>query len=451
MSGVYPETRVSPFLPVIWIDVTLGLWNTVRMTPLPPYPETATSQLQAWIDAAAARGGGQVRVPTGTYRIGTLVLRDHIDLYLEAGAVLKASPNPADFTHVEIAGLYGGTQGGFLITATDAEHVRISGPGTLDGSALDYMDGWWHEPYIRAPKPWRPRGIGLFGCRHVKLESFTFRDSASWTIHLTGCEDVLCQGLHILNRLDVPNCDGIDPDHCRDVRIHGCHIRAADDGIVLKNTREYVELGSCERIVISGCTITSTSAGIKLGTESASNFRDVLVDNCIIHASHRGLAIQLRDQGTIENVSFTNCVVETRLFHERYWGRAEPIYVTSVARHDGDPAGNIQDVRFRNIRCRSENGIFLHGSRETPLRQISLEDVRVELVNTSKWPGGQLDLRPRHGREHGGLKDAVVHGIRAHHVEGLRLDRVHTGWTGERPDWAAADDSHCFVDCDLHS
>jgi hypothetical protein len=401
---------------------------------------SATTRIQNQIDAAAAQGGGQVVIEPGVHLIGTLELKSHVDLHLSAGATLKASPHPEDFIQIEIAGLYGGNQGAFMITAKDAEHIRISGPGTLDGSALDYMDGWWNEPYIRAPKSWRPRGIGFFGCQHVTLEQFTFRDSASWTIHLTGCDDVLCQGLRILNRLDVPNCDGIDPDHCRNVRIIGCHIEAADDGIVLKNTREYVAYGSCENIVISGCTIISTSAAIKLGTESSSDFKNVIVDSCIISSSHRGLAIQLRDQGSIENISFSNCIVETRLFHERYWGRAEPIYVTSVSRHDGDPAGKIRDVRFRNIRCRSENGIVLHGSPDAPLSDITLDDVRVDLVNSSKWKGGHLDLRPRHSQEHGGLQDGLTCGLRAHHVDGLQLRNVSTAWASDKPEWAGPDE-----------
>lgn len=397
--------------------------------------QTITSSLQSQIDAAHTAGGGQVRIPPGTHFIGTLQLKSHVDLYLEAGARLKASPNPEDFEQIEIAGLYGGNQGGFLITAYDAEHITISGPGALDGSALDYMDGWWNEPYIRAPKDWRPRGIGFFGCQHVTLKDFTFHDSASWTIHLTGCEDVLCQSLRILNRLDVPNCDGIDPDHCRNVRIIGCHIEAADDGIVLKNTREYADLGPCENIVISGCTVISTSAAIKLGTESEGDFRNVVVDNCAISSSHRGLAIQLRDQGTIENVSFSNCMVQTRLFHDRYWGRAEPIYVTAVARHDGDPAGKIRDVRFFNIRCRSENGIFLHGSPDAPLENIRLENVKVDLDHHSKWSGGRIDCRPRHSQEHGGLEEAPTCPLRAHHVDGLTLRDVDAGWMESVPDW----------------
>jgi len=64
------------------------------------------------------------------------------------------------------------------------------------------------------------------GCRRVTLTSVTIRNSAAWTVHLLGCEDVLIQGIHILNDLRVPNCDGIDPNHCRNVRIANCFIPA---------------------------------------------------------------------------------------------------------------------------------------------------------------------------------------------------------------------------------
>ena len=401
-----------------------------------PSNPLATVRIQTALDDLAASGGGRVTLGPGIHLCGTLTLHAHMDLHLEAGAILKASPNPEDFKQEAFSGSYGVGASGFLIRGDDLEHVSISGPGTIDGSALDYMDGWWAEPYIRAPKSWRPRGIGLFGCKHVKLTDFTFRDSASWTIHLTGCEDVLAQGLHILNRLDVPNCDGIDPDHCRNVRIIGCHIEAADDGIVLKNTKEYESLGPCEHILISGCTIISTSAAIKLGTESACDFRHVSVDNCIIHGSHRGLAIQLRDSGCIENVSFSNCMVETRLFHEKYWGRGEPIYVTSVPRHDGDPSGKIKDIRFFNIHCRSENGIFLAGTPESPLENIGLHHVRVDLRHDSKWPGGQHDYRPTHGQEHGGLIPHKTNGAYIAHAQNVLLHHVDLQWTCPPPEWA---------------
>lgn len=80
-------------------------------------------------------------------------------------------------------------------------------------------------------------------------------------------------GVRILNNRMMANCDGIDPDHCKHVCISNCHIEAADDCIVLKTTEANHHYGPCEDIVISGCTLASTSAAIKIGTESVDDLR----------------------------------------------------------------------------------------------------------------------------------------------------------------------------------
>ena len=406
-------------------------------TRIAPVEGIATATIQSAIDESHAAGGGRVILASGAvYTSGTLVLRSGVELHLAHGAVLKGSPDRADYVDATIAGLYGGNAGAFLITADGAEDVAITGSGRIDGNADPFFDGWGTDdgPYIRAPKCWRPRGLGLFGCRRVRIQDVSVGNLAQWTLHLTGCEDVLVQGITIKNGLDVPNCDGIDPDHCRNVRIIGCHIEAGDDGIVLKNTREHTRYGPCENIVVQGCTVVSTSAAIKIGTESSGLFRDVVIADCVIKASHRGLAIQLRDDGNVENVLFSNCIVETRLFCPRYWGRAEPIYVTAWPRHDGDGVGSIRHVRFTNILCRGEHGVFVHGHPDSPVEDIAFTGVRHELAKTSRWPAGQHDLRPSRGEEHGGLRDDTIAGFHLEHVTGARLTNCAVAWSGELPE-----------------
>ena len=87
------------------------------------------------------------------------------------------------------------------------------------------------------------------------------------------CEEVDIHSVRILNNRMMANCDGIDPDHCKHVRITNCHIEAADDCIVLKTTEANSQYGDCEDILISNCTLASTSAAIKIGTESVNDFR----------------------------------------------------------------------------------------------------------------------------------------------------------------------------------
>lgn len=396
-----------------------------------------TAAIQDAIDVAHGRGGGQVMVPAGRWLSGTIELRSGVELFLGPGAVLVGSENPADYRSAEVAGEYGGTASGFLIIAEQCTDISIAGPGCIDGRGLSFMDGFRSPqgPYIRQAKEWRPRGIGLTACQRVTLKDFTIRDAAQWTIHLTGCEDVLCQSLRILNRTDIPNNDGIDPDRCRRVRIIGCHIEAGDDCIVLKCTKEHPEYGDCEDIVIQGCTLMSTSAALKIGTESHGNFRRIVASGCSIFGSHRGLTIQLRDHGNVEDVIFADCTVETRHFHPLWWGQAEAISITAVPRNDQVAVGSIQRVVLRNILCRGENGVFIHGSPEAPIRDLVLDGVQVAVGKTSKWPGGQHDLRPSGGEEHGGLYEAPCSAVYLAHCQDASVRGLKVRWFGDSMEW----------------
>jgi polygalacturonase len=174
-----------------------------------------TTLIQAALDRAGAAGGGTVVLEGGhRYVCGTLLMHSNVELHLEAGAVLVGSPRKEDYQEVTFGGEYGGKSGAFILTAHNATNIAVTGPGTIDGDSLQWMDGWMDPThrYIRKPKDWRPRGIGFYHCTGIRIESLVIRDMPQWTIHLTACSDVLCQGLSILNRLDVPNCDGIDAD-----------------------------------------------------------------------------------------------------------------------------------------------------------------------------------------------------------------------------------------------
>ncbi|MFR3754579.1 MAG: hypothetical protein ACLTW9_24065 [Enterocloster sp.] len=48
-------------------------------------------------------------------------------------------------------------------------------------------------------------------------------------------------------------------------------------------------------LLFLGCTLTSTSAAFKIGTEGTGDFENVVVDNCIISDSNCGISIQIRD------------------------------------------------------------------------------------------------------------------------------------------------------------
>lgn len=365
--------------------------------------------IQAAIDACNKNGGGRVVLSGGhTYKSGTLVLRSYVDLHLEMGAVLKGSDCLEDFNlfnkqdsipeDISVPTYencdYTGSPTLYFIYAKDCEYVSITGFGKIDGSEEQFYGNVtkWHIDgrfYPRVPL------LFLEHISHLTLHQVTLTNSAFWTTHLIGCEDVLVDSVRILNNLRLANCDGIDPDHCKNVRISNCHIESADDCIVFKNTAHNMQYGPCENIVVSNCTLISTSAAIKFGTESEDIFRNITVSNCTISRTNRGISMMLRDSGSIENVIFSNLHFETRMFSkEHWWGEAEPIAITAVRRNPQTKVGHIKNITFSNIYTKGENGILIYGDDSVNISDITFENVNVELVKKTDWPKNFHDLRP---------------------------------------------------------
>jgi len=400
--------------------------------------------IQKAIDACHKAGGGMVLVPGGkVFLSGTVTLKSHVNLHVEYGTKVLASPDPADYPNTDLR---------CMIEARGACNIALTGGGTIDGNGRRFIEGDLTYIYQPMDPALRARLVGLLDCRGVTVRDLTLLDSANWCLHLVGCEDVVIHGLRILNDLKMPNCDGIDPDHCRNVRISDCHIQAGDDCIVLKTTAGYRQFGPTENITVTGCTLISTSAAIKIGSESTQDFRNLVFQSCVIRNSSRGLAIQLRDQGNVENVVFANMTVETRLFEDHWWGKAEPIYVTAIRRFRDEPdsypewnptgaIGRVRHVRFSNLLCSGENGAFLSGNPDSPLEDIVLDNVRLEVDKWTKWPGGRHDYRPcdkagpafRDPRKDPGLVDHPTAGVFIQHARDVVLHGVTVAWGSERP------------------
>ncbi len=406
-----------------------------------------TDAIQRAIDACHQAGGGVVIIPGGhTFLTGSLVLKSRVRLHLEAGAHLIASTQPEAFARSKLL---------CLIEAHQAEDIALTGLGGIDGQCHHYIHN--DLRYIYEPVPGqRPRLIGFLDCQRVTVRDITLRNSASWTMHLIGCDNVDIHGIRILNDLKFPNCDGINPDHCKNVRISNCHIEAGDDCIVIKNTHAHARFGPTENIVVANCILMSTSAAIKIGSETVDDFRHLTFTNCVIRSSSRGIAIQLRDQGNVENIIFSNMIIQTRLFEDHWWGKAEPIYITAIHRFasETDPSvlpawnptgalGHIRHVRCHHIFCQSENGVFIAGSPDSPIEDLLLDDVRVAINKSTRWPGGRHDRRPcdaigcafRDPRQDPGLTDHPTAGVYAEHARHLTLRDVRVDWGENCPDY----------------
>lgn len=391
--------------------------------------------IQRAIDACNSAGGGRVVFSAGkTFLTGPLQMKSNVEIYLEPNSMLLANPDESIYKLSAFGDNRG--EGMMWLWGKDLKNFSIAGTGRIDGNGVAFMGAELDDSYELKPVTTfdpRPHVLTLINAKNVKIKDVTIANSAYWTVHLVGCYDVAISNISLLNNLKIRNGDGIDIDHSRKVRISNCFIESGDDCICLKNRREYEEYGPCEDVVVTNCIMTSRSCAVKIGSENMDRIARVLFDNCIITESNRGVGIQNRDEGTVEDVTFSNMIVDCKLFSDVWWGKSEPIYVTSYPRAVGNhkdagwrfpkgatkgACGEVKNIRFINISSTSENGIFIGCDTPGKVSDILLQNISLRLKEQTDYPKGVYDRRPCDGE---GFLKGNIYGVFAQNTKGITI------------------------------
>ncbi len=377
-----------------------------------------TKAIQAAIDKASASGGGKVVFPAGQYVSGSIVLKDYIVLRFAPGSILLGSLDmkdyPEDLGRIRMS--EGNYFAGPLIYAEGCRYIGLEGPGIIDGRG---------ERGNFAPMPVtniRPGLVRFTDCIFVSIKEVTLRNSARWTLHLRGCEDVDIHGIRLNSNVNRNN-DGIDVDGCRRVSITGSNINAEDDAIVLKSfTRDRVT-----DIVISDCILESTCSALKIGTETVGLFENISISNCVIIGS-RGIGLYSMDGADINNVTISNISLRDckSVIQVRLGERLKP-YNMPKDMHFSH-AGRIRNVMISNIQATGveQSQDFISGVPGRNIENLDLSNIRITYFGT-----GTKDLAVRAIPEEkarypkiGMFGDLPSYGFFIRHVDGVRLHNI---------------------------
>lgn len=454
----------SIYRPVV---VLLAIFQAVALSQQPVYVITGfgavsdgktlnTVAIQAAIDTCAARGGGRVLVPTGVFMSGTLQLRSNVNLHIESGGVLRGTDNLNDYR-------LGGKVVGLLFTQ-NAEHVSITGQGTIDGNGDSFMDltrakkiehagvtetrqkalfrsikeGIGDGPVVPKERPYQM--IIFSDCKNVTVRDVLITGSPFWTLHCADCDGVIVSGVRIWCNLLIPNNDGVDFTSCSNVLMSDCDIRTGDDCIAITGYSHHFELPGykdlrhdSENITITNCTLVSRSAAIRIGGFDQNSMRNYTFSNLTITNSNRGIGIFVRDVGSIENLIFNNIIIDTRLHTGDWWGNGEPIHLSAIRLTRDVKLGQIRNVKFQNVICKGESGILIYGTDESVIENVSLEDISFHVADSklNEVSGGNFDLRPALDSRYQ-LFSHDIPGIYAQYVKNLRIRDVDLTWDAIR-------------------
>ena len=356
-----------------------------------------TRSIQYAVDFIHDHGGGRLVFEVGRYLTGSIHLKSDVGLELREGAVLAGSLNPFDYDKSgppEHSGFMA------LLLAEGQRNISISGRGMIDGRGREVaanIVAMVHGGVIRDPlvsdrpnEANRPMLIYFRSCSGVTVKDVTLANAASWVETYDQCTGLTIDSIRV-NSKAYWNNDGMDIVDCSEVRVTGCFIDAADDGICLKS---HDPAAACTDVLIRDCTIRSSANAIKFGTVSRGGFRHIrIIHNRVYDTYRSALALEAVDGAAIRDVVADSLdAVNT--------GNA--LFIRIGAR-SGSRQGSIAEVTIRHFSVqiaagKADSGYSYEGPVEDQPRNISpivltglpgvfLQDIRLEDV-TVRYPGG---------------------------------------------------------------
>ena len=417
----------------------------------------STAKLQAALSTCPA--GGTVYVPAGTYRTQSLFLQSNTTLYLEKGCTLLGGTDRRDYPilpgvlpcHNEKDEKYlalweGNPLDSFaaLINVINAENVTITGEGTLDCNA---QNGDWYQNPKQKKIAWRPRLFFTSGAKNVVLHGVLACNSYSWTIHPTYSENVDILNIRIRNSSQSPNTDGIDPESCEYIRIIGMNIHVGDDCIAMKASKVFLGMKlkrSCEHTVIRNCLLDKGHGGIVIGSEMSGGVKDMVVTQCLMDHTDRGLRVKTRrgrgNTAVIDGLVFRN--VEMR-------GVKAPFVINMFYFCDPDGHGpyvqcrepmpvdeytpKLGSLTMENIVATDAQfaGCYFDGLPEQPIERVTMRDVSITFdPNAKEGQAAMADNRPlvkKLAIYAENVKEIDLHNVKIEGYEGERLHFANVG------------------------
>ena len=359
-----------------------------------------TKAFQAAIDACTEAGGGTVLCGAGTYRIGSLELKNNVELHLTPGCKLSGSKNVDDLKSFRSEGFkHENSPEGtalYLIGANHANNIAITGKGEINANGVGFYDQnavRSNGKFLVKPKQ-RPRIVMMHRCTDVRFEDASFVDSPCWTFWIMQCDRVNIHRIRINGDQRMINNDGLDIDSCKNVTINDCIIKTDDDCIILRAIQSVFDTPAiCENVVVSNCLLESTCQCIRISCPSDHIVRDAVFSNLILKSKANGINFDYPNRylsagskggADVSNISFSNLIIESKNI---------PLRI-DVA--EGVELSQFKGINFSDIRIKSDAPCVVNGNLETILEDVVFNNVRIDssadqAIITSRCKGLEMN------------------------------------------------------------
>jgi len=179
----------------------------------------------------------------------------------------------------------------------------------------------------------------------------------------------------------------------------------------------------CEHITVTNCRLSSASAAIKFSEGNSLVIRDIVINNCTIFDSNRGLTLQIATGGDISNVVISNITMDLHRF-DWFWagdGNAFNFELRRLSEWNDEPRkadepgpGSIHNVIIHDVIVHSQGESTIYGHPESYLSGVTFENIKFFI---SSNPDSPYDM----------AKDALSF----RWIKDLKLRNIEVNW--EKP------------------
>ena len=422
-----PYAKYTEKLPFPMPEVTAPVIpdNQVNLKDFGAVGDGITLNTEAFakaIDALSKQGGGKLVVPQGVWYTGPIVLKNHINLHLNAGAVILFAADETLYPLIDTS--FEGLDTRRCqspLSANGATDIAITGKGVIDGNgqywrpvkkgkvteshwkellaipgSQEMKPGYWvpsagyakgeqganmNVPNAKTDAEWnaikrfvRPVMVSLVKCKNIHLKGVIFQNSPAWNLHPLMCENVIIEDVLVRNPSYAQNGDALDLESCKNALIINSRFDAGDDGICIKSGKDADGRRRgipCENVVVKGCTVFAGHGF--LGTDVGLRFKSTRGRGGIVENIY------------IKNISMTDIKTDAITFNMYYGGKSVAEMLA-----DGDNPDNVtkmpvteetpifRNIDIKNIVCNGAGrAMEFNGLPEMPIDGISLKDITI--------------------------------------------------------------------------
>ena len=328
------------------------------------------------IAAASAAGGGEVLFPAGTYESVSIHLESNVEIYLDAGATIRAAATGFDAPEANSYSQYQDYGHSHfhdsLIWGDSLTNVSFAGSGTIDG------DG--HLKTGTPSSGQADHAIAITRSSGVSFTGITVKNGGWIAILVNGINGLTVDHLNVQTASDR---DGIDVINTQNATVSNSTIDSVDDSLVFKSDFALGRTYPNQNVTVTDVTASSNNNAFQFGSETCGNFNHYTFSHLTVNAAGKaGLGIVSMDGAKITDVSYTDVTMKDA---------ATPIFIKigDRGRCPGSPGpGSISGITFDHVTGTHLSDLGAnYTSTITGMPGHPVSDVTVENVDLTV-PGG---------------------------------------------------------------